>query len=129
MAARAEGGPLQGGLEGAAALAEIDVQAARLPAPVRQWITGISKTSSAMSADGLREQLTDAWLGSGGEFCFQAVRPLSFDKKGASEISLEDFSRLFAKGGLIDTFFEQNLASFVENPANPGGGARLVRSI
>jgi type VI secretion system protein ImpL len=116
----AQGGPLQGGLEGAAALAEIDVQAARLPAPVRQWITGISKTSSAMSADGLRDQLTDAWLGSGGQFCSQATSGrYPFDKNGASEISLEDFSRLFAKGGLIDTFFEQNLASFVDKTGEP----------
>jgi type VI secretion system protein ImpL len=73
-----------------------------------------------MSADGLRDQLTDAWLGSGGQFCSQATSGrYPFDKNGASEISLEDFSRLFAKGGLIDTFFEQNLASFVDKTGEP----------
>lgn len=116
----AGGSPLQGSAEGAAALAEIDTQAASLPAPVRQWITGISRTSSTMSADGVRQRLTDAWMGSGGQFCAQATAGrYPFDKNGAGEISLEDFARLFAKDGLIDSFFEQNLASFVDKSGKP----------
>ncbi|HYI72868.1 MAG TPA: type VI secretion IcmF C-terminal domain-containing protein, partial [Skermanella sp.] len=116
----AQGSPLQGSAEGAAALAEIDTQAASLPAPVRQWITGISRTSSSMSADGVRQRLTDAWMGSGGQFCAQATAGrYPFDRNGASEISLEDFARLFAKDGLIDSFFEQNLASFVDKSGKP----------
>ena len=111
---------LQGSAEGAAALAEIDTQAASLPAPVRQWITGISRTSSSMSADGVRQRLTDAWMGSGGQFCVQATAGrYPFDRNGASEISLEDFARLFAKDGLIDSFFEQNLAFFVDKSGKP----------
>lgn len=112
--------PLQGSADGAAALAEIDAQAASLPAPVRNWITGISRTSSSLSADGVRQRLTDAWLGNGGRFCAQATAGrYPFDRNGANEISLEDFARLFAKGGLIDSFFEQNLAAFVDKSAKP----------
>ena len=116
----AGGSPLQDSAEGAAALAEIDTQAASLPAPVRQWVTGISRTSSSLSADGVRQRLTDAWMGSGGQFCAQATTGrYPFDKNGAGEISLDDFARLFAKGGLIDSFFEQNLASFVDKSGKP----------
>ncbi|UEM07589.1 type VI secretion system membrane subunit TssM (plasmid) [Skermanella rosea] len=112
--------PLQDSVDGAAALAEIDAQAASLPAPVRNWITGISRTSSSMSSDGVRQRLTDAWLGNGGRFCAQATAGrYPFDRTGTDEISLEDFARLFAKGGLIDSFFEQNLASFVDKSAQP----------
>lgn len=34
-------------------------------------------------------------------------------------MTLQDFSRLFAPQGLIDTFFEENLAPFVDQTSNP----------
>ena len=37
-----------------------------------------------------------------------------FERNAMSDIPFEDFDRLFAPGGLIDRFFQENLAPFVD---------------
>ncbi|WP_207478258.1 type VI secretion system membrane subunit TssM [Arenibaculum pallidiluteum] len=115
-----QGGALQGSVDGAAALAEIEIQAARLPSPVRQWIAGISKVSSDMSTQDVRRRLMNAWMGHGGQLCAKAIAGrYPFDRSSGSDIPLEDFARVFATGGLFDSFFERNLLPFVDRSSEP----------
>ena len=53
-------------------------------------------------------------------FCERAINGrYPFDRQSASDVALQDFGRLFAPNGLIDTFFNENLVSFVDTTTNP----------
>jgi type VI secretion system protein ImpL len=42
-----------------------------------------------------------------------------FNRRSKSEVGISDFSRMFAVGGLLDTFFNENLARYVDTEARP----------
>jgi type VI secretion system protein ImpL len=73
-----------------------------------------------LTAGGVRAQLNSLWVASVLPFCQSALdnRYPAF-KTGTNEITLDDFGRLFAKGGLIDNFFATNLRQYVDVSKNP----------
>ncbi|MTJ83156.1 MAG: type VI secretion system membrane subunit TssM [Telmatospirillum sp.] len=93
---------------------QLALEAPRLPQPVASWIADLAGGVTTASVSGARAQLGEVWAGSAGGFCQRAVNgSYPFSKSGNREISVGDFTRLFAPGGLIDTFFNSHLRSLV----------------
>ncbi|TDL85479.1 type VI secretion system membrane subunit TssM [Meridianimarinicoccus aquatilis] len=113
------------------ALAQFQADAARLEGPMQRWAQQIAVGSSGITADSTRAGLNAQWQASVLPMCNQATSSAyPFDRRAAADISMADFTRLFSPGGLIDSFFTQNLAEYVDIRTRPwtwksGGGGDL----
>lgn len=113
------------------ALAQFQAEAARLDGPMQRWAQQIAVGSSGITADSTRAGLNAQWQATVLPMCSQATSgAYPFDRRAAADISMADFTRLFSPGGLIDTFFSQNLAEYVDIRTRPwtwksGGGGDL----
>jgi type VI secretion system protein ImpL len=100
--------------------AKLQADAARLPEPLKGMIGQLTKSSSTLTVGGARAQLNALWTAQVVPFCQSALENRYPAFKGQSnEVTLDDFSRLFSKGGLVDAFFTQNLRQFVDVSKNP----------
>jgi len=90
-------------------------EAARLPQPLRSMIDRVTTSSSAQTTSLVRASIGTNLNSTVGDFCRRAVAgryPLS---RGATQdVAPEDFARLFAPGGMMDDFFNKNLATIVD---------------
>ncbi|WP_225769735.1 type VI secretion system membrane subunit TssM [Inquilinus sp. Marseille-Q2685] len=108
-------GSLQKGDQAAVAIRQIEAGASNLPEPIRQWILGVSRTSSDLSITGAKRQLTSVWSSGPGALCQRATEGrYPFTPGSAQDVPLSDFARLFGRNGAIDSFFAENLAPFVD---------------
>jgi type VI secretion system protein ImpL len=118
---------------------KMQTEAATLPMPLRSMFTGLAAASSAQAAGMARSNLITSIDGTVGTFCRNAVAgryPLS--RSAPKEVTPSDFAQLFGPGGLMDDFFQKNLAATVDMSTNPwtfkrgvdgspaGGSASLV---
>lgn len=111
---------LAAGAAGGGGGAKLATDAARLPEPLKSILTNLTKASSTLTVGGARAQLNGLWTTSVEPFCKSALENRYPAYKSASaEVTLDDFARLFAKGGLIDNFFATNLRPFVDEAKNP----------
>ncbi|NYS25644.1 type VI secretion system membrane subunit TssM [Rhodobacteraceae bacterium 2376] len=93
---------------------------ARLEGPMQRWATQIATGSSGITADGTRAQINARWRSQVLPFCEQALSDrYPFNRRAGADVAMADFSRLFAPGGLIETFFNENLRRFVDTQARP----------
>jgi type VI secretion system protein ImpL len=117
---------------GADPVALIRAEATRQPEPVARWLTGIAQGATALRGGGVRAAAAAAWSGGGGgaaagggggggggvspaQLCQQAVSGrFPFTPGATNEIPMDDFARLFAPGGMLDTFFNTQLRPFVD---------------
>ena len=100
--------------------AQLQANAARMPDPLKSWVGTLTKSSSSLTVGGAKAQLNALWTASVLPFCKQATENrYPIYPTGPADVTLDDFSRLFSKGGLIDQFFTTNLASFVDQSTNP----------
>jgi type VI secretion system protein ImpL len=128
--ARAAGLPGDGEADsaGTARLArQIEATAARLPEPLKGWLSGVGSQTSAAALGTLRSGLDARWKAEVLPLCTEVVEG-RFPVKRSSRIdaSLTDFARLFAPGGLLDGFFSANLRNYVDTTGaswrwQPGG--------
>jgi len=91
------------------------VEAARLPQPARDMIEQIEKSGTAQATSLERTAIVRKMDVEVGDFCRRAVAgryPLQ--RSASMDVNPEDFARLFAPGGLMDDFFNKNLASSVD---------------
>ncbi|WP_051329816.1 type VI secretion system membrane subunit TssM [Niveispirillum irakense] len=99
------GGPIQ----------RLSAQVPQLPQPVAAWVGAFSDGISQQSVGGARAQLANLWGGEVGGFCRRAVRGrYPFDAGADTEISVGDFTRLFAPNGMMDKFFNTHLRPLVD---------------
>jgi type VI secretion system protein ImpL len=90
-------------------------EAARMPQPVRGMLDRMAATGAAQTSGLVRSSIGANLSATVGDFCRRAIAgryPLS--KTAANDVVPEDFARLFAPGGLMEEFFEKNLASIVD---------------
>lgn len=93
----------------------LKTEASRLPAPLGQMIGSIAAASSQQTTSLVRSQIGANLNTTVGEFCRKAVAgryPLN--RAASNDVTPQDFARLFATGGLMDDFFNKNLASIVD---------------
>ena len=97
------------------AAVRLRAEAARLPQPVRGMIDRVAASSSAQTTSMVRASIGANMNSSVGDFCRRAIAgryPLR--RSASADVVPEDFARLFAPGGLMEEFFNKNLATIVD---------------
>jgi len=95
----------------------LQAEAGRLPQPVSRWLASIAASSAALLGGNPRGQVAAVFNSSGGPAatCSVAVKSdYPFARNSESDMSLADFSQLFAPGGLIDGFMNTLLRPYVD---------------
>ena len=99
---------------------KIATAAAGAPEPLRSLLKILLVSGTAAEGVAVIENLNKALNAQLGPFCRQAIAGrYPFVRGSARDVTQEDFGRLFAPGGLFDTFFQQNLATFVDTSTKP----------
>ena len=103
-----------------AAGARIKAESARLPEPLRSLLQQLSASGTGQVIAATRQNLSAAVGSQVGRFCSLALEGrYPFDRGSSRDVTREDFARLFAPGGLIDGFFQQQLAPHVDTATHP----------
>lgn len=92
----------------------------RMPDPIPRWASQISSVSLSNAADATRASINARWQSDVLPFCQQALNDrFPFARRARADVAMQDFARLFAPGGMMDTFFDENLREFVDTRARP----------
>lgn len=118
---------------------KVKAESARMPEPLRSMLQQLSAAGTTQALTATRENLSASVGAQVGQFCQQAIDGRYPIVKGSSrDVTREDFARLFSPGGLMDDFFQKNLAQFVDTSTRPwsfkkvqeqslGGSGNLVQ--
>ena len=124
----------------------LQAEASRDPQPVQRWLTSMALGGNAQRSGGAKKAAAEAFNAPGGpaSLCKQAVSGrYPFVPSSANDIPLDDFGRLFAPAGMINTFFNNQLRPFVDTsgsvwkaqavagvapPVSPGDLAQFQRA-
>ncbi|MGE5451947.1 MAG: type VI secretion system membrane subunit TssM [Acidobacteriota bacterium] len=99
---------------------KVKAEAARLPEPLRSLLNNLSVSGTAAALDATRANLGQAIKSQIGEFCQQAIAGrYPFARGSSRDVTQDDFARMFAPGGLMDQFFQQQLSRFVDTSTRP----------
>ena len=107
-------------LEGVAARGEpLDPDTLRveasLPSPVDTWMRGLSRGVRSVAVDTARRDFAQAWNGDVLQACQDVVRGrYPFDADSDRAAPLDDFARLFGRDGLLESFFDEQMAEMVD---------------
>ena len=108
---------------GGPAANRLRTEARRQPEPLKSWLTQLSGGSRALAATSARSELTSRYSDSVLNECRRLIDGrYPFDRNSNSDVAIDDFGRVFGHGGIFDTFFNENLAAFVDRS---GGQWRL----
>jgi type VI secretion system protein ImpL len=109
-----------------AALLRFQEATARLPGPMQRWASQITVGSAGITAGSTRAGINARWQATVLPFCEQVVgSAYPFNRRARADVALRDFSTLFAPGGMIDTFFAENLAQHVDVRSRPWAWRRV----
>lgn len=105
-------------------------EARRQPPPVGRWLEQIAALGNTMLGQGAADATAGAFAAADGPeaLCRTVVTArYPFDAASARDAPLDDFARLFAPGGLLDSFFADHLRSYVDTSGRvwrlrPAGG-------
>ncbi|RRH73549.1 type VI secretion system membrane subunit TssM [Falsigemmobacter faecalis] len=87
----------------------------KVAAPVSRWSAQIREGVAAPGGESLRAALTKRWQREVLPLCRQVTSSgYPFVPGAGSEVSLQDFAMLFGAKGKLESFFQANLAPFVE---------------
>ena len=102
------------------ALAKVKLEADGAPAPLAGMLKTIDSGGAGLTSGSERERLNALWTAGPAQFCRQAVAGrYPVVRASNQDVTADDFGRLFGPAGLIDDFFQKNLAQYVDM-----GGAR-----
>ncbi|MVO18681.1 type VI secretion system membrane subunit TssM [Parasedimentitalea huanghaiensis] len=105
---------------GGEALLQFQQSASRVDGPVQRWASQISTGSSGITSEGTRASINARWQASVLPFCTQALdNRYPFNRRARADVAMADFAKLFSPGGLIDGFFNENLAKYVDTRTRP----------
>lgn len=108
------------GGEGGQALVQFHQVASRIDGPIQRWASQITTGSSDIHATGTRASINARWQASVLPFCVQALdNRYPFNRRAAADVGMQDFAKLFAPGGLVDGFFNENLQKHVDTRTRP----------
>jgi len=102
------------------ALTRIAAEAARWPDPARGLLQRLVAAGTGQSLADTQRRLSAAVASQVGEFCRRALEDrYPFVRTSTRDVTREDFERLFAPGGLLDDFFQKQLAPHVDTSTRP----------
>jgi type VI secretion system protein ImpL len=91
-----------------------------MPEPVQSMLTSLSQSATKQVLDQTRDNLSQNMATTVEDFCRKAIDGrYPFTKGSTMDVTQDDFTKLFAPGGLLDEFFQKNLAAHVDTTANP----------
>ncbi|RVV98298.1 type VI secretion system membrane subunit TssM [Mesobaculum littorinae] len=91
-----------------------------LPAPADAWTVGFATSLAGTAMGRARDEVARLWAADGAPECTRAIAGrYPFAPEGTAEVTLDDFTRIFGPGGMFQTFFDQNLADFVDVSTDP----------
>ncbi|SAL80443.1 putative lipoprotein [Caballeronia arvi] len=110
-AARRTGQPAPAG----DALGKLRLASQTTPAPLTPVAASLATAGTALVEGGERARLDAQWNASAGPLCRRALDGrYPFVHGSTRDVAADDFGKLFAPGGLIDDFFQKNLAALVD---------------
>jgi type VI secretion system protein ImpL len=99
---------------------KLQLEAGKYPAPLNVVLADFSVQGQKKVNQGVGELLVKQTNDQVGNFCMQAVAgKYPFNRSSLTEVSAEDFTMLFSKDGLMDKFFQKNLAPIVDTTTKP----------
>ncbi len=114
-------GPDQG-----AAIQRFQEMSGRIPGPLQRWASQITSGSSGITADGTRSSINARWQANVLPFCEKALtNRYPFNRRAGADVATQDFQKLFAPGGMIDAFFNENLIKYVDTRTRPWSWKRV----
>ncbi len=110
----------------ASAILRFQEAAQRTEGPIPRWAAQITSGSSGITADGTRAGINAKWQSQILPFCEQALGSrYPFNRQAKADVAMGDFGRLFAPGGMMDSFFNENLREYVDTRARPWAWKRV----
>jgi type VI secretion system protein ImpL len=95
-------------------------EAGRLPEPAKSLLATLAVAGQNQGLSAMRTNLSNGVRSSITDFCGKATAGrYPFVKGSSTNVTQEDFARVFASGGLMDDFFQKNLAPLVDTSARP----------
>jgi type VI secretion system protein ImpL len=108
---------------GGPAARKVRTEAGRQPEPLRSWLKQLGGGSQALAASSARSELSTRYQDSVLAECSRLVAGrYPFERNSDRDVAIDDFGRMFGYGGVLDNFFNDNLAAFVDRS---GGRWRL----
>jgi type VI secretion system protein ImpL len=97
------------------ALAKVKLEADGKPAPLGAVLKSIDSAGAGLTSGSERERLNALWSAGPAQFCRQAVAGrYPVVRSAFQDVTADDFGKLFGPAGLIDDFFQKNLAQYVD---------------
>jgi type VI secretion system protein ImpL len=91
-------------------------EAARDPQPAARWLSAIANSAAAIRSGSTADQIKTAWNAPDGPalLCKEALLGrYPFNRGATNDAPLDDFNRLLAPSGLLNTFFNTQLRPYV----------------
>lgn len=108
------------------ALFQLTLKTRELPEAIQRWASQIASGSSGITADGTRSSINAKWASTVLPVCEATLNDrYPFNRRAKDEVGMADFTRVFAPGGLLDVFFNENLAKFVDIQSRPWSFKRV----
>jgi type VI secretion system protein ImpL len=93
---------------------EVDTDAAQMPPVVREAMRNVAQAAVKEADRGGLERILKA-VQSAAAFCRRSIPGrYPFSKSAAAEVTVDDFSRVFAPGGDLDEVFRSEVAQYVD---------------
>ncbi len=110
----------KGGNDGIKTMQRLRILAARQPEPVKTWLSQLYRRTRGVTLGGAHRELSKKWKAAVLPVCNKALLKRYPFKSGAqAEATLRDFGRFFGEGGVMDRFFQEQLAQFVDTSRSP----------
>lgn len=101
-------------------VANLRLAAERMPPPLNRWLASMMDAADALASTQTRFSVNTKWQTNVLQACQSiASGRYPFDRRAITDAPLDGFARLFAPGGLIDTFFYEELAGLVNTASQP----------
>lgn len=95
-------------------------EAARQPEPLRSMLSSLAGGAERTTVGKMRERIDAELRAQVTEFCQRATAGrYPFVRTSKQDVTPEDFAKLFAQGGLLDSFFQKYLAPVVDTGSKP----------
>ena len=95
-------------------------QAAVLPPPLDEWLSGIAGDTTSITEQAVVSKLNAIWKADVLPFCKAALSGrYPFDAGSGIDVNTSDFARVFSPGGLIDGFTNDHLLPYVDTAQRP----------
>lgn len=95
-------------------------EAARQPPPLDGWLRALAQSTQQARAGGARAAIAAAGAQQLAPFCRGLESRFPFRRvAGVADMPVDDFVRLFAPGGLLDQFFQQQIRPHADTTQRP----------